>query len=122
MDEEYFLKTALLPENYEYHVEKCDYKTEDNFSATLRVKSITGEPEFLEWLSVYTKNTKTDWRILHRPFATGRQYANFAFAKDFICHLSSRNKTAESSKNQGCCATLKVRIKKNTKDVRYILK
>jgi hypothetical protein len=53
---------SLLPENYHYFVEKCDLTSQDNYRATIRVKSIASEEEFSVWLSDPQKTTRLEWK------------------------------------------------------------
>jgi len=72
------------------------------------------EDEWSVWKSQFEAMSKTNWIV-----QTLSNCKSYRFSKNYICHHTSSRKTVHSKKNCTCEAVLRIRIKYNTKHVRY---
>jgi hypothetical protein len=111
----------FLPRNFTYYFhyfESCKLHGKSGVTSDFRIKNVKTEKAFNEWLTEFNLKSGAEWRTLNSSFATDKTYGHFSYAVDLICHLSKRNKTEVSDRNLKCDSVLKVRIKKDTKNVR----
>lgn len=110
---------SCLPENYTYYFARVSHDSPLEYSASFRIHGLKSEDDFDSWFTLYKAKSKSGWITARANFETKSKLAKFSYAKDYTCLLSSVNKTATSVRNLQCPTSLKVRIKKDTKDVRY---
>lgn len=112
------LLKSFLPEQFTYKFLEISYESELKHNTKFRVQEVRNEEDFQKWFEEYKSRSKTGWIISNTDFKKTKR-ACFEFGRDYQCMLSSRNKTQSSRRNLNCGSKLTVRIKKNTKFVRY---
>ena len=112
--------SKYLPSGYIYEVEKIwNVKEEkDEFSCEIRC-NINSEEIFSKWKDLFETKSFTRWNV-RSSSSCNQPNSRYLFSKDLICCFNEYNKTDGSRRsNLGCNATLKVRIKKNSRFVQY---
>ncbi|KAF4529821.1 hypothetical protein B566_EDAN013989 [Ephemera danica] len=108
------IKQRFLPENYKYAFLSSSHEEgTEKFSCQLRA-SIKSEPMANEWLKKFEEKTHTKW-IIRDVNNCQSTFAKFEYSKDYVCQLNSKGKTSNSERNHNCHASIKIRIKKDTK-------